>query len=152
MFAFIYEGVPNWAAADGVVTLHPASGPEIEVRLDEHDDRSPMCAIAQIVSDGREVSSSARCGTCRRAAGPRRGVRVGHEVADRAQVSPDPFRRVGPRGRGGFGSVGLSLRSTGARGHRWLEKPVRQLSGAGRTAKSMYRRMKRSNWGTVNFA
>ncbi|WP_380171133.1 tellurium resistance protein [Kineococcus sp. DHX-1] len=56
VFAFIYEGVPNWAAADGVVTLHPASGPEIEVRLDEHDDRSPMCAIAQIVSDGREVS------------------------------------------------------------------------------------------------
>ncbi len=56
VFAFIYEGVPNWAAADGVVTLHPTSGPEIEVRLDEHDDRSPMCAIAQIVSDGREVS------------------------------------------------------------------------------------------------
>lgn len=56
VFAFIYEGVPNWAAADGVVTLHPASGPEIEVRLDEHDDRSPMCAIAQIISDGREVS------------------------------------------------------------------------------------------------
>jgi tellurite resistance protein TerA len=56
VFAFIYEGVPNWAAADGVVTLHPSSGPEIEVRLDEHDDRSPMCAIAQIVSDGREVS------------------------------------------------------------------------------------------------
>jgi tellurite resistance protein TerA len=56
VFAFIYEGVPNWAAADGLVTLHPASGPEIEVRLDEHDDRSPMCAIAQITSDGREVS------------------------------------------------------------------------------------------------
>ncbi|NAZ78060.1 tellurium resistance protein [Kineococcus sp. T13] len=56
VFAFIYEGVPNWAAAEGVVTLHPASGPEVEVRLDEHDDRSPMCAIAQIVSDGREVS------------------------------------------------------------------------------------------------
>ncbi|WP_432513820.1 TerD family protein [Kineococcus sp. SYSU DK001] len=56
VFAFIYEGVPNWAAADGVVTLHPVSGPEIEVRLDEHDDRSPMCAIAQIVSDGREIS------------------------------------------------------------------------------------------------
>ena len=56
VFAFIYEGVPNWAAADGVVTLFPASGPEIEVRLDEHDDRSPMCAIAQFTSDGREVT------------------------------------------------------------------------------------------------
>ena len=56
VFAFIYEGVPNWAAADGVVTLFPTGGPEVEVRLDEHDDKSPMCAIAQIVSDGREVS------------------------------------------------------------------------------------------------
>ncbi|NAZ84174.1 tellurium resistance protein, partial [Kineococcus sp. R8] len=56
VFAFIYEGVPNWAAADAVVTLFPASGPEIEVRLDEHDDKSPMCAIAQFTSDGREVA------------------------------------------------------------------------------------------------
>jgi tellurite resistance protein TerA len=31
VFAFIYEGVPNWASADGVVTLYPSSGPEIEV-------------------------------------------------------------------------------------------------------------------------
>ena len=56
VFAFIYEGVPNWAAADAVVTLHPVSGPEVEVGLDEHDDKSPMCAIAQIVSDGREIT------------------------------------------------------------------------------------------------
>lgn len=34
IFAFIYEGVPNWAAADGVVTLFPTAGPQIEVRLD----------------------------------------------------------------------------------------------------------------------
>ena len=26
VFAFIYEGVPNWAAADGVVTLYPPTG------------------------------------------------------------------------------------------------------------------------------
>lgn len=56
VFAFIYEGVPNWAAADGVVTLYPASGPEIEVRLDEHDPRSPMCAIAMIENTGGELS------------------------------------------------------------------------------------------------
>lgn len=56
VFAFIYQGVPNWAAADGVVTLHPASGPEIEVRLDEHDPRSPMCAIAMIENTGGELS------------------------------------------------------------------------------------------------
>jgi len=56
VFAFIYEGVPNWAAADGVVTLFPTGGPEVEVRLDEHDEKSPMCAIAQITSDGTEIS------------------------------------------------------------------------------------------------
>ncbi|GLZ29156.1 hypothetical protein Lesp02_13460 [Lentzea sp. NBRC 105346] len=48
VFSFIYEGVPNWAAADAVVTLHPVSGPCIEVRLDEPDDRAMICAIAMI--------------------------------------------------------------------------------------------------------
>jgi tellurite resistance protein TerA len=55
VFAFIYEGVPNWAAADAVVTLHPASGPEIEVRLDEHDPNASMCAIAMLENDGGEL-------------------------------------------------------------------------------------------------
>lgn len=55
VFAFIYEGVPNWAAADGVVTLFPASGPEVEVRLDEHDPRSGMCGIAMLENIGGEL-------------------------------------------------------------------------------------------------
>lgn len=56
VFAFIYEGVPNWSEANGVVTLFPASGPQIEVRLDEHDPRSRMCAIAMLENTGSEVS------------------------------------------------------------------------------------------------
>jgi tellurite resistance protein TerA len=56
VFAFIYEGVPNWAEADGVVTVYPASGPEIEVRLDEADDRATMCAIAMIENVGSELT------------------------------------------------------------------------------------------------
>ncbi len=56
VYAFIYEGVPNWAAADAVVTLHPAAGAEVEVRLDEHDPRSPLCAIAMLENvDGELV-------------------------------------------------------------------------------------------------
>jgi tellurite resistance protein TerA len=55
VFAFIYEGVPNWASADGVVTLHPASGPEIEVRLDEPDPSSPTCAIAMLENQGGDL-------------------------------------------------------------------------------------------------
>ena len=55
VFAFIYEGVPNWAAADGVVTLYPASGPEIEVRLDEADSGSPTCVIAMLENKGGDL-------------------------------------------------------------------------------------------------
>jgi tellurite resistance protein TerA len=56
VFAFIYSGVPNWAAADGVVTLFPASGPQVEVRLDEPDSRSVMCAIALPENTGEDLS------------------------------------------------------------------------------------------------
>ncbi|MCW2529755.1 MAG: terA [Pseudonocardiales bacterium] len=49
VFAFIYSGAPNFEAARGVVTLTPASGPPIEVRLDEHSGGARMCAIALIV-------------------------------------------------------------------------------------------------------
>jgi tellurite resistance protein TerA len=55
VFTFIYEGVPNWASADGVVTLHPAAGPEIEVRLDEPDPTSPTCVIAMLENQGGDL-------------------------------------------------------------------------------------------------
>ncbi len=47
VFAFIYEGAPNWAATDGVVTIHAANQPPIEVRLDRSDSKG-MCAVAMI--------------------------------------------------------------------------------------------------------
>lgn len=50
VFAMIYEGVSNWAAADGVVTITPPSGAQIEVRLDEADAQSRLCAIAEITN------------------------------------------------------------------------------------------------------
>ncbi|MGY1620453.1 hypothetical protein ACI797_27245 [Geodermatophilus sp. SYSU D00691] len=56
VFAYIYEGVPNWAAADGVVTLYPATGAPVEVRLDESDPRAPMCAIALLTNTGNDLS------------------------------------------------------------------------------------------------
>ena len=48
VFAFIYEGVPAWDQADGVVTLFPATGQPIEVRLDESAAGARSCAIALI--------------------------------------------------------------------------------------------------------
>ncbi|MDF9717036.1 Tellurium resistance [Nocardioides sp. ChNu-153] len=53
VFAYIYEGAPNWAAADGVVTLYPAGGAApIEVRLDEPAADKRFCAIALLTNEG----------------------------------------------------------------------------------------------------
>jgi tellurite resistance protein TerA len=56
VFALIYEGAANWAAADGVVTLYPASGPQFEVRLDEPRDGARICGIAMLEGSGGELS------------------------------------------------------------------------------------------------
>lgn len=51
IFAFIYEGVPNWAAADATVTLYMPDDPPVEVRLDETAAMG-MCAIAEVANVG----------------------------------------------------------------------------------------------------
>ncbi|TSD46062.1 tellurium resistance protein [Rhodococcus sp. KBS0724] len=56
IFAMIYDGAPNWAAVDGVVTLIPTSGPQVEVRLDSASNQARICAIAFIQSSGQGVS------------------------------------------------------------------------------------------------
>ena len=56
VFALIYQGAANWAAADGVVTLFPATGPQVEVRLDETRDGARICGIALLESRNGELS------------------------------------------------------------------------------------------------
>ncbi len=56
VFAYIYEGSPNWAGADGVVTLYPRAGAPIEVRLDESDPSARTCAIAMLENVGGDLS------------------------------------------------------------------------------------------------
>jgi tellurite resistance protein TerA len=73
VFAFIYEGVPNWAAAGGVVTLHPAQGAPVEVVLDESDPRAPMCAIALLTNNGSDLSVNREV----------RYIPGGHDLLDR---------------------------------------------------------------------
>jgi tellurite resistance protein TerA len=51
IFSFIYEGVPNWAATDGVVTITAPGQAPIEVRLDQGGSQM-MCAIAMIENRG----------------------------------------------------------------------------------------------------
>ena len=51
IFSFIYEGVPNWAATDGVVTVAAPNQAPVEVRLDGGGSQM-MCAIAMIENQG----------------------------------------------------------------------------------------------------
>lgn len=52
VFAFIYQGAPNWAAAQGVVTLYPQGAGPIEVRLDEARPDNRACGIALLTNEG----------------------------------------------------------------------------------------------------
>lgn len=46
VYAFIYEGVPNWARTDAVVTIHVPGEVPVEVPLTEGSSHMGMCAIA----------------------------------------------------------------------------------------------------------
>lgn len=59
VFAFIYEGVPNWSKAGGVVTIHPPEGAPVRIELDETRDGKIMCAIC-LVQGGRDGFSVQR--------------------------------------------------------------------------------------------
>lgn len=56
VFAYIYEGSPNWAVANAIVTLYPHGGAPIEVRLDEVDPGARTCAIALLENVGTDLS------------------------------------------------------------------------------------------------
>ena len=56
IFAFIYEGVPNWAQTDGVVTIHVPGQPPIETRLTEGAGNAPMCALARLVNQQGSIN------------------------------------------------------------------------------------------------
>lgn len=58
IFAYIYEGAPNWSAANGLVTLFPTNGPQVEVALDSADDRSISCAVAMLTNVNGEMQVS----------------------------------------------------------------------------------------------
>ena len=56
VFAMIYEGAANWAAVDGVVTMYPTSGPQIEVHLDSAVDGARICAVALLTNSGQGLT------------------------------------------------------------------------------------------------
>lgn len=60
VYAFIYEGAPNWKQTDGVVTLHIPGQPDIEVRLNDEGGQHGSCAIALLENIDGAVQVSRR--------------------------------------------------------------------------------------------
>jgi tellurite resistance protein TerA len=55
IYAFIYEGAPNWSSTDGKVTLFIPNQPEIETQLTDGSSGSGMCAIARLVNQNGQL-------------------------------------------------------------------------------------------------
>ncbi|WP_340622243.1 TerD family protein [Xenorhabdus siamensis] len=55
IYAFIYEGVPNWNSTDGIVTIYVNGQPPIETRLTEGHNRKNMCAVARLVNENGAI-------------------------------------------------------------------------------------------------
>ncbi len=55
IYTYIYEGVPNWASTDAVVTVKTPGQPVLEVPMGSHMDSRPFCAIAMIEFKGRDI-------------------------------------------------------------------------------------------------
>ncbi|MCE6957749.1 TerD family protein [Cereibacter sphaeroides] len=58
VFAFIYDGVPNWQSTDGTVRIMVPGQPEIEVRMNEHNSSERSCAVALLENEGGRIKVS----------------------------------------------------------------------------------------------
>ncbi len=55
IYAFIYEGVPNWTHTDGVVTVYVPDQAPIETCLTEGDNNGRLCAIARLINQNGAI-------------------------------------------------------------------------------------------------
>ena len=55
IYTYIYEGVPNWAGTDGVVTAKVPGQPVLEVPMGSRMERLPFCAIAMLEMSGGNI-------------------------------------------------------------------------------------------------
>jgi tellurite resistance protein TerA len=55
VYAFIYEGAPNWRETDGAVRILVPDQPEVEVRMNEYGSSDGMCAIAELSNAGDQI-------------------------------------------------------------------------------------------------
>lgn len=55
VFAFIYEGTPNWKSTDAAVILKQQGAPDIEIHLDTCSSQSTHCVLASLEAKGDEL-------------------------------------------------------------------------------------------------
>jgi tellurite resistance protein TerA len=58
IYAFIYEGAPNWAATDAVVTIYVPNQPPIEIALSEGDASKSLCGVVLLENRGGSIHVS----------------------------------------------------------------------------------------------
>ncbi len=58
IFANIYDGVPNWAQTDGVVTVTMPDQPPIEVRMTDGRDNMRLCGVVLLENDGGSLKAT----------------------------------------------------------------------------------------------
>ena len=58
IFTYIYEGVPNWASTDAVITLKVPGEPVIEVLMGSENDSRGFCAIALLEFNNNDIKVS----------------------------------------------------------------------------------------------
>ena len=58
IFAFIYEGTPNWREANAKITMKMPSQPELVVEIDSHSSRDLMCAVAMLENSGGGIKAT----------------------------------------------------------------------------------------------
>jgi tellurite resistance protein TerA len=55
VLAMIYEGAPNWAETDAVVTIAIPGQPTLELRVDSHRNDQRMCALAMLENQSGNI-------------------------------------------------------------------------------------------------
>ena len=55
VYAFIYEGAPNWQESDGIIRILVPGQPEIEVKMNDYGDLRGTCAVALLENRGGQV-------------------------------------------------------------------------------------------------
>lgn len=58
IFAYIYDGVPNWNETNGTVSITTPKQPPLEVKITEGSNNKTMCGIALIENDQSQMKVS----------------------------------------------------------------------------------------------